>query len=115
MATSSIVRYIETGMADVHRRLAAADFLKGLTSAAFARQAGVIVGDVKHVHPFREGNGRTQLQYLKQLAENAGHAIALDLLNGPKWVAASRAAHRGEYDPVGKEIAAALLPRGRKR
>lgn len=109
------LRYIETGMADVHHRLSASDFLQGLTRAAFAREAGVIIGDVNHVHPFREGNGRAQLQYLKQLAERAGHPIALDMLNGPGWVAASRAAHRGDYGPVAKEIATAISPRGRKR
>ena len=32
-------------------------------------------GDVNHVHPFRESNGRTQFQYLKQLADRPGHPI----------------------------------------
>ena len=39
------------------------------------RLRGSVLGDLNHVHPFREGNGRTQLQYLKQLAARAGHAI----------------------------------------
>jgi cell filamentation protein len=54
-------RYIETGMADVHRRLTAQKMLKGLSPQAFAEAAGQIMGDVNFVHPFREGNGRTQL------------------------------------------------------
>ncbi|MCX5724600.1 MAG: Fic family protein, partial [Nitrospirae bacterium] len=66
-------RYIEMGMSDVHRRLVAADFLKGLSPQDFAHSAGNIIGDVNYVHPFREGNGRTQLQYLKQLAQQAGY------------------------------------------
>ena len=36
-----------------------------LEEAARMAGAGPILGDVNHVHPFREGNGRTQLQYLK--------------------------------------------------
>jgi cell filamentation protein len=44
-------RYIETGMADVHRRLVAADFLRDLDATAFAAQAGEIMGDVNYVHP----------------------------------------------------------------
>ncbi len=38
------------------------------------------MGDVNYVHPFREGNGRTQMIYLKQLASQAGHAIDLTLI-----------------------------------
>jgi len=69
------VPYIPTGMADVHDRLVKADFLNGLSAADFARQAGTIIRDVNHVHPFREGNGRTQFEYLRQLARQAGHPI----------------------------------------
>jgi len=52
-------QYITTGMADVHRRIVAAKFLKGLSARAFADKAGEIIGDINYVHPFREGNGRT--------------------------------------------------------
>jgi cell filamentation protein len=58
-------RFIETGMADVHGRLIRLDFLSGLDAGEFARQAGQIIADVNYVHPFREGNGRTQLLYLE--------------------------------------------------
>ncbi len=67
------VRSMETGTANVYSRLRDAKFLRDLTPEAFATMAGEIIGDVNYVHPFREGNGRTQLQYLKLLAEQAGH------------------------------------------
>ena len=57
--------YIQTGMADVHRRIVAARYLQGLPREDFAARAGEIIGDLNDVHPFRDGNGRTQLQYLK--------------------------------------------------
>ena len=65
-------QYIQTGMADVHRRLRTADFLKGLSAAEFAREAAVIIGDINYVHPFREGNGRTQMQYLSSSPPRRG-------------------------------------------
>lgn len=74
-------RFIETGMIDIHRRLVHADFLKGLSATGFAAAAGQIMGDVNYVHPFREGKGRTQLYYLQQLAQQAGHPIDLGALN----------------------------------
>jgi cell filamentation protein len=52
-------QYIHTGMADVHRRLERSRFLPALPAADFAEQAGVIMGDINYIHPFREGNGRT--------------------------------------------------------
>lgn len=103
------LRYIETGMEDVHRRLLSADFLRGLSAAEFAAQAGAIMGDVNYVHPFRDGNGRTQLQYLKQLGEQAGYPIDLTRLDPGQWIEASRSAHNGEYGPMGAEIERAIV------
>jgi cell filamentation protein len=102
-------RYIETGMADVHRRLVAAKFLKGLDAPAFATAAGEIMGDVNYCHPFREGNGRTQLQYLRQLADQAGHPVDLTRFEPDSWIAASRAAHKGDYALMGVAIANAII------
>ncbi len=101
-------RFIETGMADVHRRLDAASYLRGLSHEDFAAQAGQIIGDVNYVHPFREGNGRTQLQYLKQLAAQAGHEIDLTRFDPALWLEASKAAHQGGYDLMAAEILKAL-------
>lgn len=101
-------RFIETGMADVHRRLVQWNFLKGLKPEAFARQAGQILGDVNYVHPFREGNGRTQLVYLKQLADQAGHVLDLTKISKDSWIAASKEAHVGKYSAMSECIATAI-------
>ena len=109
-------RFIEAGMADVHRRLIAQDYLTGLGTEAFAQKAGEIIGDVNYVHPFREGNGRTQLLYLEQLAARAGHPLDLRKLDRDAWMEASREAHLGRYEAMGRSIAAALgVERGRVR
>lgn len=90
-------RFIGAGMADVHRRLVEHHFLQGLSREDFAREAGAIIGDVNYVHPFREGNGRTQLLYLEQLAVRAGHPFALRRIDGNRWMEASQASHSGDY------------------
>ena len=91
-------RFIETGMADVHRRVVAARYFRGTSPEAFADGTGSIMGDVNHVHPFREGNGRTQLQYLKQLAERAGRGLDLTQLDRDTWMEASRLSNLGDHD-----------------
>jgi len=101
-------QFIRSGMADIHRRLVAENFLCGLSLADFAAKAGPILGDVNYVHPFREGNGRTQLQYLKQLCLRAGHRLDLRCIVGAAWIEASRRAHDADYGPMSQAIRAAL-------
>jgi len=104
-------KFIETGMADVHARLARSSFLKELTTTDFAAQAAVILGDINYIHPFREGNGRTQLQYLKQLAARAGHTIDLTQIEGSRWIEASIASHAADYGPMARVLRTALKSR----
>lgn len=108
-------RFIANGMADVHKRLESSNFLRGLGRSDFANEAGRILGDVNYVHPFREGNGRTQLQYLKLLAEQAGQQIDLGRLNPDLWIDASRKAHWGDYTQMATEIRHAVRASGRER
>jgi cell filamentation protein len=96
------------GMGDVHRRLVRAGFLKGLPPADFAREAGVIMGDVNYVHPFREGNGRTQAQYLKQLTARAGHTLDLKRLDPVGWIEASKASFASDCSLMADVIRRAL-------
>jgi cell filamentation protein len=91
-------------MADVHRRIEGADYLHGLRAKEFCKGAGEIIGDINYVHPFREGNGRTQLIYLQQLADEAGHPLELSRINPGRWLDASRSAHAGDYARMGREI-----------
>ncbi len=100
-------RFITIGMTDIHQRLVAARFLCGLSPPAFAEAAGTIIGDLNYVHPFRDGNGRAQLQYLDSLARQAGHPLDLTRLSPAGWRAASRAAHEGDYRLMSEEIAKA--------
>jgi cell filamentation protein len=102
-------QYIPTGMADVHRRLTRAGFLKGLPASEFAREAGVIVGDINYIHPFREGNGRTQAQYLQQLAEQAGHRMDLRRIDPAKWIDASKASHATDYALMAEVVRSAIV------
>lgn len=101
-------QYIQPGMADVHRRIVARNYFRGLSSEAFAAAVGPIMGDVNYVHPFREGNGRTQLLYLKQLSLAAGHPLDLRNIDPGAWLEASRRAHGVDYDPMSQIIRTAL-------
>ena len=100
---------IPSGMVVLQKRLAANSFLRGMNKTDFSHHASHIIGQVNYLHPFREGNGRTQLQYLKQLAENAGHKLDLTKFRGKKWIEASRESHHERYEPMRKIIRGALV------
>ena len=97
-------RFIETGMADVRQRLSGAKFLRGRGRVEFSDAAARIMGDVNYVHPFREGNGRAQLFYLGQLAEQAGHPLDLTRIVPARWTEASRRSHEGDYAAMAEDI-----------
>ena len=101
-------RLIVEEMSDINRRLAKHDYLKGLDGATFALKAGEILGDVNFVHPFREGNGRSQILYLKQLAEQAGHPINLTLIEKEAWMTGSQESHHRDYSRLVRCIAIAI-------
>jgi len=52
------------------------EFLRGVGVAEFAAGAAHFLAEVNAIHPFREGNGRTQLSFLKILAERASYPLA---------------------------------------
>lgn len=93
-------QFIGRGMEDVHRRLTRRNFLKGLSKEQFATEVGNIISDVNFVHPFREGNGRTQLEYLRQLAKQAGHYLNPDNLDRDTWQKASHEGRVGSNGPI---------------
>jgi len=55
--------------------LADADYFIGQDRAQFAASAAELLRDLNAIHPFAEGNGRTQRAFIAQLAEQAGHTI----------------------------------------
>jgi len=101
---------LEMGMADVHKRLSDQGFLRGMKAEKFAPEAAEYIGDVNRLHPFREGNGRTQLQYLKQLGQRAGHDIDLTKFDRVSWVQASIEANKFDTARMADCISAALSP-----
>jgi cell filamentation protein len=102
-------QYIQSGMADVHRRLVKSHFLGELSPRQFSDQSAVIIGDVNYVHPFREGNGRAQMQYLKQLAMQAGHHLDLRNIDAALWIAASQASFTADYTLTANLIHQAIV------
>jgi cell filamentation protein len=65
------------------------NFLKNMTAEQFAARAAEHVAELNAIHPFREGNGRTQRLFLKALAHEAGHRLDLTRIAEEPWNHAS--------------------------
>ncbi len=83
--------------------------LRGLTPAQFSARAAEHICELNAIHPFLDGNGRTQRAFLEILAEQAGHHIDLARINPDAWNEAARVSYwTQDYRPMRDIIAAAL-------
>ncbi|RUL77498.1 Fic/DOC family protein [Dyella choica] len=66
----------------------------------FALRAVYYMGEINALHPFREGNGRTQREFISQLAKEAGYKISWSGISPLEVIAASAASMPGEEVPL---------------
>lgn len=57
------------------------NYLRALAPDEFAKDAAHLLAEINAIHPFREGNGRTQLTFLALLADRAEHPLTLARLH----------------------------------
>jgi len=74
--------------------------LRRLAAEDFAQKAAHFLAELNAVHPFREGNGRTQLSFLTILAERAGHPLDLERLEPKGTLKATITSFGGSEEPL---------------
>ncbi len=74
--------------------------LSGLDADAFADKAARFLAELNAIHPFREGNGRTQLSFMTSLAEQAGHPFALERIDPKAMLEATITSFGGSEKPL---------------
>lgn len=57
---------------DLFAKLKAENYLQGLGREEFIQRVAFYISEINALHPFREGNGRTQRIFINQLAKQAG-------------------------------------------
>ena len=97
-------QYIEPAATEIFRLLRSDNFLRGLKRGLFIDRLTYYLGEVNAVHPFREGNGRTQRAFFEQLADDAGFTLAWQRLDADRNIAASVAIMRGDPEPMRKML-----------
>jgi cell filamentation protein, protein adenylyltransferase len=99
-AVFCLPQYVESSAAVIFRELHDEDCLRGLRHDMFVGRLAYYLGEVNALHPFREGNGRAQRAFFRQLARDAGFTLAWQHLDPARNVKASAAIMRGDPEPM---------------
>ena len=96
----NIEREMQRLFADLRRQ----GHLRRLSPELFATAAAHFLATLNAIHPFREGNGRTQTSFLALLADYAGHPLDLDRLAPKRFLGAMIESFHGLEGSLAKEI-----------
>lgn len=69
-----LVQFIETQFSELYEKIKQDNFLKGNKDIGYvSKKIAYYLSEINVIHPFREGNGRTQRIYCQQLCKNTGN------------------------------------------
>jgi cell filamentation protein, protein adenylyltransferase len=91
---------IEDTAADLFGRLAQDEHLRERDRSGFLDGLTALLAAVNALHPFREGNGRSQRSFLSQLARDAGYQLRWEGVDRDANIDAARAAADGDLGPM---------------
>ncbi|WP_322751179.1 MULTISPECIES: Fic/DOC family protein [unclassified Frankia] len=102
-------QHIESYSTDVFAALATERCLRGLPRDSFLERLTHYFAEVNAIHPFREGNGRTQRAFFRQLSRDAGWPIDWSALDRDENIRASTASLRGDNGPLRELLDSAVV------
>lgn len=106
---------IEREMKQLFGALKKKRYLKNLPRHGFAGEAASFLSVLNAIHPFREGNGRTQMAFLILLADRAGYPCNLDELESKGFLAATIESFKGDERPLLRQVLRLTKPRSPAR
>lgn len=83
------VMFIGDQAAEIFENLKREKLLTELSREEFIYRVAYYFGEVNALHPFREGNGRTQREFFRELALHAGHEISFSEISEGEMIKAS--------------------------
>lgn len=92
--------YIALELERIFSELGGSDAPTNMGSTQFAEHIGHFLAELNAVHPFREGNGRTQLAFLAMLVEHAGFSFKTDELEQQRVMHAMIESFSGDERPL---------------
>lgn len=100
--------YIEPQINKLLSKLKNENYLKDYDKEKVAERLAYYLGEINVIHPFREGNGRTQRLFIEHLADSLGYSLDLNLITRDEMLEASVRAFALDYRLMEEIISKAL-------
>jgi cell filamentation protein len=97
-------KHIEALVNTVFVDLQRDNFLKNLNKHQFSQRAAYYMGELNAIHPFREGNGRTQRELINQIAFANHWMIDWQSMSTQSILEATISSFSGHYEPLTRLI-----------
>lgn len=96
--------YISGQMDALFQNLQTPEFLPGSDLDAFIAKTADFLSELNAIHPFREGNGRTQLYFVRLLGLKAGHSFRSEAVERDAFLHAMIESFDGELGGLVDEL-----------
>ncbi len=103
-----LFQYIPDQLHNLFEELKKEAYLSLLNPKDLARRLAYYLGELNAIHPFREGNGRTQRIFIMELADKNGYILDLSKVNQKDMIKASIQSFALNYGPMTEIINSSL-------
>jgi cell filamentation protein len=80
-----------------------------LSSRAFLQEIARLLGELNAIHPFREGNGRSQMAFIGLIGATFSHPFAFERLNPGTFLSAMITSYFGNREALVAELGNLLI------
>lgn len=96
------VRFIPEQAEEIFSKLKKEKYLAGLEEDVLIRKLAYYFSEINALHPFREGNGCSQREFIRSLALKNGYVIHFDRISESEMVLASQKSFLCDYSDMEK-------------
>jgi cell filamentation protein len=83
------VQFIQSQANDIFRKLKMDHYLEGFSQRDLALKLAFYFSEINALHPFREGNGRSQREFIRELALHNGYKLSFAKISEQEMLDAS--------------------------
>ncbi|MCD8373668.1 MAG: Fic family protein [Oscillospiraceae bacterium] len=94
------VKFIEPQAEVIFGNLRAENYLLGFDEDTFVKRLAYYFSEINALHPFREGNGRSQREFIRSLALHNGYIVSFAKTSAEDMISASKKSFLCNYEEM---------------
>ena len=96
------VKFIDNQAEEIFSKLKKEKYLSGFSEEDFIKRLAYYFSEINALHPFREGNGRAQREFIRLLALKNGYVIKFERISEDEMIRASQESFLCNYSYMEK-------------